>query len=186
MATKFKKACRKTSGLLSLEASIALTLFIFLMLFMFSFLVVFEARNHVAHVLLSTADSLSKDPIANEVPADDDIVQQILYGIYNATSDSHGTYTDPTKWYDGEETVIHETIKNRFVAYLAGGDAEEADRILRGLNIVDGLNGLDFSGSHVDGDDLCISVSYQLEYEFRVFGLGVLSMNQTCCSRLWK
>lgn len=186
MAINSKRRFRGTSGLLSLEASIALTLFIFLMLFMFSFLVVFEARNQVAHVMLSTADSLSKDPLANEAPADDDIVQELLYGLYNATADSHGTYTDSTKWYDSDETVIQETIKARFIAYLAGGDKDEADRILRSLNIVDGIDGLDFSGSTVSDGNLYLSISYKLEYEFQVFGLEPMSMNQTCCSKLWK
>lgn len=153
---------------------------------MFSFLVVFEARNQVAHVMLSTADSLSKDPLANEVPADDDIVQELLYGLYNATADSHGTYTDPTKWYDSDETVIQDTIRARFIAYLAGGDKEEADRILRDLNIVDGLEGLDFSGSCIVDGNLYLSISYKIEYEFQVFGLETLSMNQSCCSKLWK
>jgi len=186
MVTNSKRRFRGTSGLLSLEASIALTLFIFLMLFMFSFLVVFEARNQVAHVMLSTADSLSKDPLANEAPADDDIVQELLYGLYNATANSHGTYTDSSKWYDSDETVIQETIKARFIAYIAGGDKEEADRILRGLNIVDGIEGLDFSGSCVADGNLYLNISYKIEYEFQVFGLEPMSMSQSCCSKLWK
>lgn len=186
MVTKTKSRFRGTSGLLSLEASIALTIFIFLMLFMFSFLVVFEARNQIAHVLLSTADSLSKDPLANEVPADDDIVQQLLYGLYNSSAASHGTYTDATKWYDADESTVQDTIKARFVAYLGGGDEKEAGRILKNLNIANGLDGLDFSGSCVKDGKLFLCVSYKLEYEFQVFGLDGVDMTQSCCSKLWK
>ena len=176
---------RSTSGLLSLEASIALTIFLFLMLFMFSFLVVFEARNQIAHVLLTTSDSLALDAFANETPKEDSL-QEILYGLYGSSTDSEGTYTDSSKWYDADEIRLQETIKARFVAYLAGGSKDEADRILRSLNIVDGLEGLDFSKSRVADGDLILEVTYKIDYEFQVFGRGGLEFKQVCCSKLWK
>lgn len=185
MGTKNNRKWRSTSGLLSLEASIALTLFLFLMLFMFSFLVVFEARNQIAHVLLTTADSLALDAFANEAP-EEDTLQSILYGLYGASTDSNGTYTDSSKWYDGEKAELQNTIQDRFVAYLAGGDEDEADKILRSLNIVNGLQGLDFSESHVTNGELFLVVKYKLEYEFQVFGLDGPQLSQSCCSKLWK
>lgn len=185
MATKKNGKWRSTSGLLSLEASIALTLFLFLMLFMFSFLVIFEARNQIAHVLLTTADSLALDAFANEAPQEDTL-QEILYGLYGSSTDSDGTYTDSGKWYDGEESELQDTVKARFVAYLAGGDADTADEILCTLNIANGLRGLDFSESHVADGELFLVVKYKIEYEFQVFGLDGLQLSQSCCSRLWK
>lgn len=171
--------------MLSLEASIALTLFLFLMLFMFSFLVVFEARNQIAHVLLTTTDSLALDAFANEAPQDDTL-QDILYGLYGASTNSEGTYTDSSKWYDAEDAELQKTIRDRFVAYLAGGSTDKADEVLRSLHIVDGLAGLDFSDSHVKDGELFVVVKYKLEYEFQVFGAGDLQLQQSCCSKLWK
>ena len=183
MDTESKRPDR-TCGLLPLEASIALTIFLFLMLFLYSFLVVFEARNQVGHVLLTTADSLSLDAFANESLADESSLQGILYGIYGKYSSSNGTYTDTSKWYESDS--IESIVKTRFLSYLSGGNKEEADKILKGLNIVGGLDGLDFSNCKVSGDDLLLEVRYQIEYEFQVFGLGKLSFSQTCCSKLWK
>lgn len=185
MDTKNNGKWCSTSGLLSLEASIALTIFLFLMLFMFSFLVVFEARNQIAHVLLTTADSLALDAFANETPKENSI-QEILYGLYGSSTDSEGTYTDSSKWYDGDKTVLQEVVEARFVAYLAGGSTEQANRILESLNIVNGLEGLDFSASHVTNGELFLVVKYNIEYEFQVFELDSLELSQSCCSKLWK
>lgn len=186
MATKkVKSFWRNTKGVLSLEASIALTFFIFLMLFMYSFFVVFEARNQIAHVLLTTTDSLALDAFVNETPGESTI-QELLYGLYGKNAESNGVFTDYTKWYDGDEQQLQNTIDARFAAYLADGDTTEANRILESLNIVGGFDGLDFSGSHVDGDDLYVVVRYTLEYEFNLFGLGTIEMEQSACSKLWK
>ena len=172
-----------TSGLLSLEASIALTIFIFLMLFMYSFFVVFEARNEIGHVLLSTADSLALDAFANEA-AETGTVQEILIVVYGAISNDEN-YTNVRKWYSGSDGLIQDTIQNRFMAYLAGGDTDKADALLKQLNVVDGISGLDFSQSKVSDNNIYLVVKYKLDYEFKVFGLGTMEFEQKCCSKLW-
>lgn len=174
---------RKTDGSVTLEASIALTFFIFLMLFLFSFLVVFEARNQIAHTMLSTANSLAFDPyLSNTV--DDDSAQELIYKIYGKIKGDSG-YVDNTKWYDDEKKV-ESVVKQRFLHYLSGGDEAEANRILKQLNIKGGFDGLDFSKCKVDGDDLILEIQYTLEYEFKMFGNGNLEFSHSCCSKLWK
>lgn len=183
MDTK-KKRRDGTSGLLSLEACIALFTFIFLMLFLYSFLVVFEARNTIAHVLLTTTDSLALDSFANET-ADDKSIQGLLYGLYSNYVDSDGLYTESSKWYSGDAMQICDTIETRFVAYLAGGDQDLANEILKGLNIENGLKGLDFTNSSVDSGNLTVKVRYTIDYEFNLFGLDKLEMEQSACSKMW-
>lgn len=183
-----KKKKRKwggTKGLLSLEASIALTIFLFLMLFLYSFLAVFEARNQVAHVLLTTADSLALDAFANETP-EDLTLQKLLFELFGNTAKSEGIYTESDNWYVGDSETIKDAVEARFIGYIAGGDRKEADRILESLNIVDGIDGMNFSNSCVIGDELFLDVRYEIEYEFQVFGMGSIPMTQTCCSKLWK
>lgn len=174
---------KDTSGLLSLEASIALTIFLFLMLFLYSFLAVFEARNQIGHVLLTTSDSLALDAFSTETLKDDSSLQGVLYGLYGRMVDSNGSFTDHSAWYKEED--ISDAVEARFLAYLSGGDRAEADKILRGLNVVGGVDGLDFSHCKVSKGDLYLEVRYQLQYEFQVFGLGKLSFSQSCCSKLW-
>ena len=183
---RLRRVRSDTSGLLSLEASISLTIFIFMMLFVYSFLVVFEARNQMAHVLLTTADSLALDAFANEtVDEKDESIQGVLYQLFSNYQDGNGTYTESTNWYAGSIADTQSVVEARFVAYLAGGDRNEADRILRSLNIVDGLNGLDFTGSKVDSGNIIIQVSYTVQYEFNAFGMKDLKMQQSACSKLW-
>lgn len=184
MVTKIRKFKKETKGLLSLEASIALTIFIFLMLFLYSFFVVFEARNQIGHVLLSTAESLSLDAFATDTLKDDESLKSIIYNIYSNSSESNGLYTENKKWYDEDD--IKDVVKTRFLAYLSGGDNDEAEKILKQLNIVDGLDGLDFSNCKVSGDELSLEVKYSVDYEFQAFGLGRLTFSQSCCSKLWK
>lgn len=190
MDTKEKKRRAATSGLLSLEASIVLTIFLFLMLYMYSFLVIFEARNEIGHTLLTTADSLALDAFASNTP-EDQTIASLLFKLFGGLNDGNGTYTLTNKWYDKKEynkdaNLVPDTIKTRFIAYLAGGDEKEADRVLKSLNIEGGIDALDFSGSYIANGDLYIKVRYKIDYEFKVFGLGSMTFEQSCCSRLWK
>lgn len=185
MDINIRKKTDRTKGSVTLEASIALTIFIFLMLFMYSFFVMFEARNEMAHTMLATTNSLAFDPYVTETVKEDS-AQQLLYSLYGKISDSNGKFIDNSKWYDGDETKIQQTVEQRFLHYLSGGDKSEADRILEQLNVVGGFDGLDFSKCKVIGDDLYIEISYKLTYEFQVFGMDTLEFSHKCCSKLWK
>ena len=218
-----KKRFLSEKGLLSLEASIAVTIFIFLMLFMYSFFIVFEARNEFAHTILATADSLSKDTYSNEKIGNSGTTAQLAYDLVSMITSATGTESDfasmqlwnevdkgsATSFYDGtiyasntaatehtsddEETDeahrsyvvstgLGDVIKQRFLAYM-GNNAEQ---ILERYHIKNGSNGLDFSGSYISSGKLYVSVKYTIEYEFQVFNLDGLQMEQTCCSKLWK
>ncbi len=214
---------RRDSGLLSLEASISLTIFIFLMLFMYSFFVVFEAQNAIAHVLLNTADSMSKDIYSNKKLLDcggfseeiskliaqneaesssgfvsHELWNQVLKDETNNlwdgsvfASDSYAqekgkTLTDGSVQYyvSGQ---LEGAIQEKFLAYLSNGNREKADRLLKErYHIQDGFSGLDFSHSYVSSGTLHLSVIYTLSYEFNVFDLGQLKMEQKCGSKLWQ
>ena len=205
---------KSESGLLSLEASITLTIFIFLMLFLYSFFVVFEARNEMAHITLSVADSLSLDGIENSKKADSDTVAKIFTQVFGKKANDNAYFTDNRSWYtddsatkndaaltaSGAQTVtatgssggvfkssvFEEVIKKRCIAYLGGGDKDMANKVLKRLRIKGGVDGLDFSGSYVSGGDLYLKVKYTVEYEFKVFGSGNISFEHSVRSKLWK
>lgn len=187
----------REKGLLSLEACIALPIFMFLMFFLYSFFVVFEARNEMAHVLLSTADSLSFDACENSGLGESGTVGQVFYRLYGMNTNSQSDFTDYRTWYDfaaaedgqGNQSIdgtFEDIIRSRFIAYLTGGESAEAEEILERYHVKDGVNGLDFSGSRVEGGKLYLSVKYTLTYEFRVFDGGEARFEQSACSRLWK
>lgn len=192
-----RKKRDREKGLLSLEACITLPIFMFLMFFLYSFFVVFEARNEMAHVLLSTADSLSFDACENSGVGQSGTVGQIFYGLYGMATNSNSDFTDYRDWYNsttvedeqGNQTIdgtFEDIVRSRFIAYLTGGDSSRAGEILGRYHVKGGVDGLDFSGSHVEGGKLYLCVRYTLEYEFRVFDGGEAQFEQSACSRLWK
>jgi len=192
-----QKRHKNESGLLSLEASIAVTIFIFLMLFLYSFFVVFEVRNEIGHTVLSTANSLAFDGYENSNLGDSDTLGQIIYNIYGNSTNDNNDFSDYRTWYD-DSTVTDEdgntslsndfsdALKNRFLAYLTGGNPDNAEAILKRYHIQGGVDGLDFSGSKVEDGKLYVSVKYEIEYEFNVFNLGNNEFEQSACSKLWK
>ena len=191
------KKIKNEKGLLSLEACIAVTIFIFLMLFLYSFFVVFEVRNEMGHATLATANSMSLDAYENDTLGESDTIGQIFYNVYGQATNSQNDFTDFRKWYD-DSTVTDENgnvtlsaefagvVKARFIAYLTSGDADKAEEILKRYHVVNGVDGLDFSGSHISDGKLYLSVKYEIEYEFNVFNLGSNKFEHKACSKLWK
>ena len=167
-------------GLLSLEASIALTVFMFLMFFIYSFFVVFEARNEMAHVLLSTADSLSLDAYQNSALGESGTIGQVIYKLYGMNANPNDRFVARGS---GD---LKEDAKARFLAYLTGGDISRAEEILKRYHVKGGVAGLDFSETYVDDKGIHLSVKYTLEYEFQVFHGGEVQLRQSVCSKLWK
>jgi len=191
------KTKKSEKGVVSLEASIAVTLFIFLMLFLYSFFPVFEARNEMGHLVLSTANSMALDAYSNEHLGNSGNLSQIIYGLYNLVAGDATDFVSLSEWHEdttvttesGETEIsalLEDTIRARFIAYLTDGESENAEALLKRYHIVDGKDGLDFSESYIEGDNLYVKVRYKVEYEFHVFGSGTLEIEQSACSKLWK
>ena len=185
-------------GLLSLEACIAVTIFIFLMLFMYSFFVVFEARNAIGHAVLATANSLALDSYENSRLGEADTVAKLIFqGLYGISHDADSDFSNANAWYN-DSTISNEdgttslsddfsdAIKTRFYAYLCAGEDESPESVLKRYHIKGGESGMDFSNSYADSKNLYLSVQYTIEYEFQVFNLEGLRMEQKACSKLWK
>lgn len=192
-----REKIKSEKGLLSLEACISVTIFIFMMLFLYSFFVVFEVRNEMGHVALATANSMSIDAYENDTLGKSDTIGQIFYNVYGQVTSNQNDFTDSRKWYDNstvtdeDDNVMQsaefaDAVKTRFIAYLASGDTDRADEILKRYHVVDGVNGLDFSESYVSSGKLYLSVKYEIEYEFNVFNLGKNKFEHKVCSKLWK
>lgn len=186
-------------GLLSLEACISVTIFMFLMLFLYSFFTLFEARNEIGHVILASTDSMATDAFANKNIGDGGNMGQAIYNLYGFITNSDNGFTDYRQWYDdwskeddnGDKSLSNtfsEVIKERFIAYLTSGNSTDANKILKKYKIKDGLEGLDFSGSYIDSSkgDLYLKVKYTLEYDYNPFGLKGVEFEQSACSKLWK
>lgn len=180
-------------GVITLEACVAVLSFLILMLLLSSLFVMFMAQNVTSHTILQTSQSLSMDVYSTEQLSVDsgsvgsvgDYLGQFVTSLFGSSDENPAFVTDD-KWYEGENEKIAQAVKTRFVGYLTGGNETEADEFLERMNIVDGLDGLDFTGSYVDNDTLYIVLKYNLEYDFNIWNVGKVEVEQTTCSKLWK
>ena len=184
---------KNDNGVITLEACISVLSFLILMLLLLSLFVMFMAQNVTSHVVLQTSQSLSLDVYSidklsvssGSIETVGDYLGEFVANLFGS-SDNNPSFVTDDKWYEGDEAAIATAVKTRFVGYLIGGDETEADEFLKRMNIVDGLNGLDFSGSHVDNDTLYIVLKYDLKYDFNIWNVGTVKVEQTTCSKLWK
>lgn len=185
---------KSSNGAVTLEACISVFSFLMLMLFISSLFVMFMAQNTTAHTLLQTSQSMSLDAYSAEHIGTggwgsvSEIAVSIADFISNlfGSNNNNSTFTSRQKWYDGTQDEIVNMVKTRFIGYLSGGDATAADEFLKNMNVVDGLDGLDFSESYVDSGNLYIVLKYDLEYDFNIGNLKAVEVKQTTCSKLWK
>lgn len=183
---------KNVSGSLSLEACISVMFFLILMLLVAGFFRMFMAQNMTAHAALETAESLSLDAYAAKKMGNEkitDLSVESVNGFVNGLfdyfdDDDFFSYND---WYsDKTDEELASAVKRRFVAYISGGDEEEADQLLSRLNVKDGLKGIDFSESCVKDDILYVNIKYQLNYDFHIGSLGEIDVNQNACAKIWK
>ena len=95
-------------------------------------------------------------------------------------NDEH--FTSRTDWYKTKKGA--DVAKKRFIGYLAGGDEDAAREKLNNLGIVDGIDGVSFE-TDIEGEELTVTIKYEIQYWFDFFGAGKIPMEQTIKSRLW-
>lgn len=186
---KEKRSQGDISGLLSLEACISVLIFMMMMLILAGLFRMFMAQNATAHAALETAQSLSLDAYAGKKIGNGslDSVGDLINGLFGLFNDDDFSSYD--NWFGEEadqDANVEEVVKRRFTAYLSGGDTSGADELLERLNVVDGLEGIDFSGSRVENGKLYVSVKYKLKYDFQIGGLGQVEVEQEACAKLWQ
>ncbi|MGN0352879.1 MAG: hypothetical protein ACI4ES_14605 [Roseburia sp.] len=188
----------KNQGSITIEACIAVTLFMFFVLYIYSFFIVFEAQGKISSTLIRTTESLSLDSYAIEQLALDDGLETNVHnwivelGI-NATNDNP-EFVSTQKWYKSNEDGskndnLDNVIKERFCAYLTQeGTEEAANNLLETLCVDGGLSGMDFSESQVDASgNIVVVVNYELNYifDYPLFNIEPLSLKQSFKSHMW-
>ena len=185
--------------MISLEACISVTTFLVIMFFISGLFVLFMAQNVTAHVTLQTTQSLSLDVYANEkitkeldgmndADSVSDWVELFVSSLFGADNNEKEYFiTDDDEWYKAENSgKLGNVVKQRFIGYLGGGSTDRAESILSMLNVKDGLEGLDFSGSYIEDGTLYVVLRYELQDSFNIGNLGNIAVTQTSCAKLWK
>ena len=177
---------------MALEACIVLPLFLLFVLTMYGLITIFLAQNVIGHALLESAQSLALDAYATDQFTGNPSVGQWIQGVGQelfGTAADDPSFSNQERWSDREggatQADWEKAARARFVGYLAGGDEDKAQALLKALRVTDGLDGLDFSGSTLRGSDLIIRVDYEITFFFNPFDLAKFSTGQQACARMW-
>lgn len=187
-------------GSMTLETALVLPFFFFMFLFAFGFFGFISARNKINHALIQATKSLSMDSFVTESfnsiydLGDDqkknafkawDSMGDLFVGIIRTTT-ADPYFAEKTDWY--KRSTSNQVIKNRFVAYYAGGDNNPADRAssnLKKMGVENGLDGMTFNYTVSGEGDLEVTLTYNLHSYFDFFGLGTFPMKSTATAKMW-
>ena len=167
---------KREQGILTVEASIVLTLMTLFVLFLFSFIRVYRAENVVSHATLQAADAMALESYLRE-NALDDKADDVVHLANRLTGVSTLNAAD----FESLRSANVPTIaKTKFVAAVSDSETT-ADTILTGYGVKDGLAGIDFSASTVDldRDDVIVNVSYTLKLQFPIFGATEIDVTKS-------
>lgn len=182
---------RKEHGVISLEACIVVPIFIFVMMFFYGFIVLFSGEQMIAHSLIQSAESLSLDPYATEkldlgnMEYGGDLIQVLYADTFTSQSEY---FSSTQKWYAKNNDLMRETVRKRFLGFLAGDsdDVEgKADEVLKTLRIQNGINGLDFSETKIEDGVLTIKIKYTQEFIYNFQGLAAFDRETSVSVTLW-
>lgn len=176
-------------GSVTLETSIVLPIFIFIFLFIYGLFSVISAQNQMTHTLIQASKSLSLDSYLTEnVESLEEEGTVFWDGLADMVidlvrSDNDPCFSSRSDWYkaeDGNPSIA----KERFIGYLTGGDEVAADEKLKNMGIVGGLDGITFE-TKVDGENLIVTIKYEIQYWFDFFDVGKIPMEQSIRTHLW-
>jgi len=175
-------------GVVSLEACVLVPFFIFLMLFLYGIIIMFMGQQMMSHSLIQSAESLSLDPYSTERLSLDVIdnagdLFQSLYANLFTSGDNNFSSTD--KWYSGGSAGMEDTIKDRFIGFLTGGDDTKAESLLNQVGVKGGIEAIDFSGCTVEGNVLTLTINYKQDFIFNFQGLASFDRSMSVKVNMW-
>jgi len=171
---------KREQGILTVEASIVLTLCLLFILFLFSFARVYSAQSLVSHAVLQSSDAVALESYLREETltgseADVTALANRFLGITSINADSYTSL---------RSADVPKIAKEKFVLAVAKNETE-ADEKLKKLGVKNGLAGMDFSASKMDlgNDDVIVYVTYTVEMQFPVFGMKDITVTKAAKSK---
>lgn len=162
---------KREQGILSVEASIVLTLMLMAILFLFGFGRVYRAQSLVSHATLQSADAVALESYLRETALQSDVSDV----VYLASQLSDSTAINAEGLESLRSADLPKIAKEKFVAAISNSEAD-ADKKLKSLGIKDGLAGIDFTECKMDlqNDDVIVAIRYEIEMQFPIFGFDVI------------
>ena len=157
---------KKNKGSLTIEASIALTSFMFLVLFILGFGRFNLAQGLVSHATIQSAQAIAVDSYFRETIAGTGTYKSLQ--TFEKLSSILFSETDVFTSFADSERKINKEAREQFIKAIAENE-EEANDILISLGVKDGINGMNFKKSTMINGDVIVYVEYTLELQFSFF-----------------
>lgn len=165
------KDYKEELGILSVEATIVLTLFLFFTLFIYNFGYVFRAQNYIAHGTLETAKSLSYKSYQYKVE-ESEYVLEVAKSMISFLGFQSDEGLIKQQWR-GKQYV--EAAKSYFNICFTTNEVLEEYHV----------TSVDFTGTKVSGNNLIVICTYKVELPFPVFGKDSIELHQEAKMGLW-
>ncbi len=166
---------KREHGILTVEASIVLTLMLLFILFLFSFGRVYRAQNLVSHASLQSADAVALESFLRETALQSDTSEV----VYLASHITNSSAISADSLESLRSANVPKIAREKFIAAIANSEAK-ADEKLRNMGVKNGLAGIDFSECKMDlvNDDVIVAITYTIEMQFPVFGFDEITVTK--------
>ncbi len=183
---------KRQEGILTVEAAISLTIYLFAMMFLVNVGQVYRAQNYMAHGLMQTGQMLA---FSSYEYGKDTTISKLCDGFMSLVSHLFslvgGSILDDSildesnikqAWKYGRYT---EAAKTAF-GYCAGEDTAATNKYLKQYGISGSIDSIDFSKTCRKGRDLCIQAEYTVKLPFAFFNISEIKMHQQIVCGLWE
>lgn len=166
---------KREQGILTVEASIVLTLMLLFILFLFSFGRVYRAQNLVSHATLQSADAVALESYLRETALQSDVSEVVNLASHITESSAISAESLESL----RSANLPKIARQKFIAAIASSEAK-ADEKLKSMGVKNGLAGVDFSECKMDlaNDDVIIAIRYTIEMQFPVFGFNEITVTK--------
>ncbi len=179
---------KSRKGSLTVEASIALTAFMFIVVMVLSFSNVYRAQSIVSHATLQASQSLAIETYYRETVSESksaDLVSKLIKLTSLIGGDLIAGLDDGFASLGDSGTNITKIIKKAF-AYSIADNVDTADKILEDAGISDGLDGIDFSYSAIKDGDIIVHAKYKVKMPFSFFGEMTIELSKSTKVKAFK
>lgn len=162
-------------GYLTIEATLSLSVFLFFMMFIMNYGQIYMAQGYIAHGLLQTGKLLSLASYEYDQRSTADAVGNILEAI--CVGNTSTAQDIEWSWRVGN----YSNAAERAFPFCAGKSPEENTVALKRY----GIKSVGFE-ANIEGNDLTITATYQVDLGFPFFGYDKLTLKQQVKNGLWK
>jgi hypothetical protein len=169
----------KNKGSITIESSIALSIFICVTLSLAFFIKIVYTHEIVQHALNQTANEISQLSYLYLVKEAIGIEEKIFENLDEEIKDIYE---------DDFDRLCLNLAKIYMAKYFTDNEIKDSSKKLKGLNIIDGLDGLDMSmSSFLSGDkkDIDIVVMYEMDMPVPIKVLPALNFIQRATVKAW-